>query len=88
MWLRQFKDVFLVAHNGRCFDFPVIVAVRVVTATHGDLCSSVTGFVDSIPVFKTIYPMRNSHKQEDLVCSLLEILRVEAMPPCPLGRWY
>ena len=71
-WLRQFQDVYLVPHNGRCFDFPVVLATCVATATHEDLCSSVRGFVDSIPVFKIVFPKRDSYKPEDLVRNLLE----------------
>ena len=48
------------------------MATCVATATHEDLCSSVRGFVDSILVFKIVFPKRDSYKQEDLVRNLLE----------------
>ena len=70
-WLNQFQDAYLVAHNGRRFDYPVLVTACAATENLESLSSTVTGLVDSITVFRAIYPKHDSYKQEDLVHSIL-----------------
>ena len=70
-WLSKFDNVFLVAHNGRRFDFPVLVSACVSCGLYDTLISNVTGIVDSLPTFKTVSPNQSSYKQEDLARSIL-----------------
>ena len=63
-WLKKYSNVFLVAHNGRRIDFPVLMTTLQNTNTTDMFFECVSGFIDSIPVFKTKFlgpPM----KQED-----------------------
>lgn len=69
-WLQQFNNVFLVAHNGRRFDFPVLLTAVEKIKESERFFKCVTGLIDSLPVFKKLYP-KLSHKQEDLVSHLL-----------------
>lgn len=62
-WLQKFHDVTIVAHNGRRFDFKVLS-----TAVHNcrlsDIFnSSLTGFCDSLDVFRYKYPQLKKHSQ-------------------------
>jgi DNA polymerase III epsilon subunit-like protein len=70
-WLQSFNNVVLVAHNGRRFDFPVLVTA----CDNAGLCDKffhcVAGCVDSLPVFKKVYSDRKSYKQEDIARDLL-----------------
>ena len=65
-WLSKFDNVFLVAHNGLCFDFSACDNCGL----YDTLISNVTGLVDSLPTFKTVEPL-SSYKQEDLARSIL-----------------
>jgi len=69
-WLERFSNVFLVAHNGRRFDFPVLMTAVEKTKEKDGFLKCVTGLIDSLPIFKKLYPNR-SHKQEDLVKLLI-----------------
>ncbi|XP_053375217.1 uncharacterized protein LOC123538288 [Mercenaria mercenaria] len=64
-WLDQFSNVFLIAHNGRRFDFPILMTAVQKTKTTDVFFKSVFGFVDSLSVFRKKYP-GESLKQEDL----------------------
>lgn len=62
-WLQKFPDVTIVAHNGRGFDFRVLS-----TAVHNcrlsDIFnSSLTGFCDSLDIFRNKYPQLKKHNQ-------------------------
>lgn len=62
-WLQKFHDVTIVAHNGRRFDFKVLS-----TAVHNcrlsDIFnSSLTGFCDSLDIFRYKYPQLKKHTQ-------------------------
>lgn len=62
-WLQKFHDVTIVAHNGRRFDFKVLS-----TAVHNcrlsDIFnSSLTGFCDSLDIFRYKYPQLKKHNQ-------------------------
>lgn len=67
-WMSKFKNVCLVAHNGRRFDFPVLVSTLKNIGALDKLFECV--FIDSMSVFRKHYPNR-SLKQVDLVSSLL-----------------
>ena len=71
-WLQQFSNVFLVAHNGRRFDFPVLTSALSHTNKLDAFCSTVSGYVDSLAVFKQAFPKMSSYKLEDLVASQLK----------------
>ena len=71
-WLNKFSNVVLVAHNGRRFDFPVLVSAFLKGGNVNQLLSSVCGFVDSLTVFRKKYPGRASYQQELLVRDLLK----------------
>lgn len=70
-WLRKFNNVVLVAHNGRRFDFPVLILAALGCGTFDTFASTITGFADSLTIFKATYPKESSYKQEDLVRNLL-----------------
>lgn len=70
-WLSKFDNVFLVAHNGRRFDFPVLVSACISCDLVDKIISNVTGLVDSLPTFKAMCPKQSSYKQEDLARSIL-----------------
>jgi len=71
-WLEQYPDVTLVAHNGRKFDFPVLMTSLVKTELVDKFMSSVVALVDSLSVFRKLHPKLESHKQEDLARILLK----------------
>ncbi|XP_060562490.1 uncharacterized protein LOC132722076 [Ruditapes philippinarum] len=71
IWLNQFRYVFLIAHNGKRFDFPIVVNACQASGMFNKFSSCVLGLVDSLHVFKSISPKRESYKQEDLARSLL-----------------
>lgn len=45
---------------------------RAETGMLAEFCSSVLGLVDSIPVFKSVFPKCDSYKQEELAHTLLQ----------------
>ncbi|XP_053390105.1 uncharacterized protein LOC128553026 [Mercenaria mercenaria] len=67
-WISKFKSVCLVAHNGRRFDFPILVSTLKNIGAQDKL--SECAFIDSMSVFRKLYP-NTSLKQVDLVSSLL-----------------
>jgi DNA polymerase III alpha subunit (gram-positive type) len=71
IWLKQFGYVSLIAHNGKRFDFPIVVNACQTSGMFNEFCSCVLGLVDSINVFKSISPKRECYKQKDLARSLL-----------------
>lgn len=67
-WLSKFRNVCLVAHNGRRFDFPVLVSALKKNGAFEKI--SEFAFIDSISIFRKMYP-KQSLKQVDLVSTLL-----------------
>lgn len=72
-WLGRFSNVVLVAHNGRRFDYPVIVNTFAKNDKIEDFCRCVSGCIDSLPVLKKQFPGRSSYKQVDLATDILNI---------------
>ena len=72
LWLTKFPCAVLVAHNGRRFDFPVLLSTLRNIGCVDKLFDCVTGFIDSLTVFKKAYPDQESYKQEHLVQSILK----------------
>lgn len=71
LWLKQFSYILLMAHNGRKFDYPVLVVAYYKNKILDKLQSCVTGCVDSLTFFKKVFPNEKSYRQEDLVNSVL-----------------
>lgn len=67
-WLSKFNNVCLVAHNGRRFDFPILVTTLKILGVLDKFLTCV--FIDSLSVFRKLYP-NQSLKQVDLVSNLL-----------------
>lgn len=61
-------------HNGRKFDFPVLMHTLEGIDAVSRFCLLVTAFVDSLPLLKKIYPDQPSYRQEDLVSAILNTL--------------
>lgn len=50
-WLQQYPNLFLLAHNGRRFDFPILMTALYKTSKTDSFLQCVPGFIDSLPVF-------------------------------------
>ncbi|XP_053390362.1 uncharacterized protein LOC128553259 [Mercenaria mercenaria] len=70
-WLEQFDNVILVAHNGRRFDYPVLMKAVASCKILERFLKCVSEFVDSLTVLRKHFPGRSSYKQEDLVREIL-----------------
>ncbi|XP_062611056.1 uncharacterized protein LOC134272897 [Saccostrea cucullata] len=72
-WINTFPNAVLISHNGRRFYFPVLMNTIMNIGQLNELFGSVCGFIDSLSVFRKVYPERKSYKskQDDLVNSLL-----------------
>ncbi|XP_048251367.1 uncharacterized protein LOC124145379 [Haliotis rufescens] len=70
-WLSGFPNVFLVAHNGRRFDFPVFSSALINIKCEAQFFNCVSGLIDSLPVFKKAFPGQSSYKQEELAKTFL-----------------
>ncbi|XP_056018341.1 uncharacterized protein LOC125682729 isoform X2 [Ostrea edulis] len=70
-WIKSFPNEVLISHNGRRFDFPVLLKTVMDIGKTGEFFDNVCGFIDSLAVFRKIYPGRKTYKQEELVNSLL-----------------
>ena len=70
-WLESFDNVVLVAHNGKRFDFPVVITACENVRLCDRLFHCVSGCADSLPVFKKVFAGRTSYKQEDIARDLL-----------------
>ena len=69
-WIEKYSHVFLVAHNGRIFDFVVLATACKACDMLSNL-SAVTGFSDSLAAFRFMFQKTKSHKQVDLAHELL-----------------
>ena len=70
-WVKKYPNVVLMAHNGRRFDFPVLMSALMKLGMAEYFCASVCGLLDSLVALKKKYTGMESYKQEDLVCVLL-----------------
>lgn len=73
LWLKSFKNVVLVAHNGRRFDFVVLTSALANCGLFDEYVSVVPALADSLPVFKSVINDQDSYKQEDLARNVLGI---------------
>lgn len=67
-WISKFNDVCFAAHNGRRFDFPILVATLKNLGVLDKL--SKCAFISTMSVFRKLY-LTQSMKQVDNVYSLL-----------------
>ena len=70
-WLSRYQNSVLVAHNGRRFDFPVFISMLERIGHVDKFCDTVLGCIDSLGVFKKVFPKESSYKQEELVRKFL-----------------
>ncbi|KAL4222717.1 hypothetical protein ACF0H5_018758 [Mactra antiquata] len=72
-WLEKFSYVILTAHNGKRFDFPVLVSVLSKVNKFDRFSQCVMAICDSLTLFRKVYPGRRTYKQESLVSDILNI---------------
>lgn len=72
-WLKKYEKVVLVAHNGRRFDFSVLLTAVSNVNKLEEFFASVVGCLDTLAMFRKTYSGRSSYKQADLVQDLLSI---------------
>ena len=65
-WLKQHSGVFLIAHNGRKFDFPILMSALINIRCEALFFESILGLIDSISVLKKAFPAQSSYKQDEL----------------------
>lgn len=66
-----FLNVILVEHNGRKFDFPVLMSTFHCLNMTSILLPVVSGFIDSLSVFKKTFHGQQNYKQETLEKTVL-----------------
>ncbi len=71
-WLSHYSNVVLAAHNGRRFDWPVLVHTLSAIDMLDEFSSSVPALLDTLPMFKKAFPGQSSYKQESLAQCLLQ----------------
>lgn len=69
-WLKKFTSIVLIAHNGRRFDFPVLVGAAWYCHLLDVLYSVVHACIDSFFLFRKIFPGQPDYKRDFLVKSL------------------
>lgn len=70
-WLQTSGKPILVCHNGKVFDFMILVK----TLMNNPVCGAlpIEGLVDSLHVFEELSPNRNSYKLESLMLNTLSM---------------
>ncbi|XP_045614886.1 uncharacterized protein eEF1gamma isoform X1 [Procambarus clarkii] len=71
-WLEPLAPVTLVAHNCYRFDARKLLNIFKKFRLENTLAELVVGFVDTLPLFRKMYPSLENHKQETLVRVLLK----------------
>lgn len=71
-WLTSNKHVTLVAHNCYLFDSKRLLGVARRHGVEASLNSVVGGFIDTLPLFKKIYPNLENYKQVTVVANMLK----------------
>ena len=71
-WLKSFSNVILAADNGRKFNVPVFINTFHCLKYTNSLSSTCYGFIDSINVFKKVFPEQENYKQQILVETILK----------------
>ncbi|XP_061190963.1 uncharacterized protein LOC133199106 [Saccostrea echinata] len=65
-------DVVLVGHNSKVFDLPVLFNILSKLNILETFSSAVTGFIDTIPLFKMSHPNLSSYSQLHLFAEILQ----------------
>ncbi|XP_063442827.1 DNA polymerase III PolC-type-like [Mytilus trossulus] len=65
-WLEQHKPCVLAAHNCKTFDARRLLYSLSKFTCFGEFRQNVSGFVDTLPLFKTFYPDLPNHKQNTI----------------------
>ena len=60
-WFKSRMPCILVAHNCKSFDAGFLVQAAEKNGVMDDLAKTVSGFADSLPVFRELLPERKSH---------------------------
>ena len=71
LWLQQFDNIVICAHNGRRFDFPVLLSLLKKLGKFSHFSDQVCGLVDTMSIFRKLFP-KSSLKQVDLTTMLLQ----------------
>lgn len=73
-WLRtnNFKNNIMIAHNGRKFDFPILMHSLDNIGMVDEFCAVVQACADSLKLVKLKLPRRSSYAQEELVREVLQ----------------
>lgn len=71
-WIRPIAPVVLVAHNCYNFDARRLVNNYKKYGLLEELGQLVAGFIDTLPMFKELYPKMSSYRQEELVTKVLK----------------
>lgn len=70
-WMKNFSKVILLAHNGSKFDFPVLMSTLHCLNMTDTLFPVVSGFIDSLSVYRKTFPEQQNYKQETPVKAVL-----------------
>ena len=71
-WLKPRKPCILLAHNGKSFDGKHLMKAWTTCGNLEEYRKVVTGFCDTLHVFRELYPGRQSCTQESLASDLLD----------------
>lgn len=71
-WLDKYSNVIVTAHNGRRFDFPVLISALCNTNKIDRFFKCAQGLMDTLTLFRKTFPGRPSYKQEDLARDILQ----------------
>ncbi|XP_062576228.1 uncharacterized protein LOC134238121 [Saccostrea cucullata] len=69
-WLKRYASVYLIAHNGRKFDFPILMNAMMNIKSEAEFLDCVIGCIDSLSIFKKAFTSQ-SYKQEELSRTIL-----------------
>ena len=70
-FLQSKKQPLCIGHNIRCFDCPILIYHLIAHSLMGMFENAVHAFLDTLVMYKQIYPERRSYKQEALVNDVL-----------------
>lgn len=67
-WLHDIPgDIkLLIAHNGKLFDMPLMIRSAISCNIQDEFSLSVSGFADTLPIFRRVLPSRKSYKLKSL----------------------
>ena len=71
-WISGIGAVVLVGHNFKVFDFPRLIRAFRITSLETKFHTVCLGGIDTLPIFKSLYPDSENHKQEYLCEKILQ----------------